>query len=180
MSQSSASQDTTSRKTKSLWFRWRFHLSALLLILPMIATPFYFDAVAMSRGEKGLGERDLGQHQVGPWQIQLAEWDTNPPWKDGVASHMKTFTLSLCQACIPEVKAVYMRIGKPRNLRTAGAISFGTPYRQFIAMPITDNATPDADIWLTMEGWDGSLHQMSIPLADASPSAVAFIQRRNH
>ncbi|GAB2603232.1 thiamine pyrophosphate-binding protein [Nitrincola alkalisediminis] len=177
MSQPRASQ---SRHTKSFWFRWRFHLSGLLLILPMVAMPFYFDDLAMSRGEKGLGERDLGQHQVGPWQIQLAEWDTNPPWRDGVASYMKTFSLSLCETCIPEVKAAYMRIGKPRNLRTAGAISFGTPYRQFISVPITDSATADADIWLTLEGWDGSVHQISMPLADASPSAATFIQRRNH
>jgi len=168
-----------SRATKSFWFRWRFHLSALLLIFPMIAMPFYFDTLAMSRGEKGLGERDLGLHQLGPWQVQLAEWDTKPPRKDGVANYMKTFSLSLCQACIPEVKAAYMRIGKPRNLRTAGAISFGTPYRQFISVPIVDVATADADIWLTLEGWDGALHQMSIPLAEASPSTVAFIQRRS-
>ncbi|WP_200882064.1 hypothetical protein [Nitrincola sp. A-D6] len=92
---------------------------------------------------------------------------------------MKTFSLSLCQACIPQVKAVYMRIGKPRNLRTAGAISFGTPYRQFISVPITDTATADADIWLTLVGWDGSVHQMSMPLADASPSTITFIESRN-
>lgn len=179
MSQASASQGIGSRNSKSLWFRWRFHLSALLLILPLVAMPYYFESLAMSRGEKGLGERDLGEHQVGPWQIHLAEWDTNPPWRDGVASHMKTFSLSLCQACIPEVKAVYMRIGKPRNLRTTGAIAFGTPHRQFISVPITETATADADIWLTLEGWDGSVHQISMPLAKASPSAVAFIQRRN-
>ncbi|KGK43007.1 thiamine pyrophosphate-binding protein [Nitrincola sp. A-D6] len=179
MSQSSTSPKTASPKKYSLWFRRRFHLSALLLILPMVAMPYYFDNRAMFLGDKGLGERDLGQHQVGPWQIQLAERDTNPPWKDGVASHMKTFTLSLCEVCIPEVKAAYIRIGKPRNLRTAGAIAFGSPYRQSISVPITETAKADADIWLTLEGWDGSVHQMSMPLADASPSAVTFIQRRN-
>ncbi|WP_200881977.1 hypothetical protein [Nitrincola sp. A-D6] len=55
MSQSSTAQKTASRNKYSFWFRWRFHLSALLLVLPMVAMPFYFDTLAMTRGDKGLG-----------------------------------------------------------------------------------------------------------------------------
>lgn len=29
-----------------------------------------------------------------------------------------------------------------------------------------------------MEGWDGSMHQASIPLAEASPATVAWLNKR--
>ncbi|EOZ4756891.1 thiamine pyrophosphate-binding protein, partial [Pseudomonas aeruginosa] len=37
---------------------------------------------------------------------------------------------------------------------------------------------PDAELWITMEGWDGSMHQASIPLDEASPATVAWLNKR--
>ena len=89
-----------------------------------------------------------------------------------------SFNAALCQACIPQVKATYLRIGKPRSLRAAGVIFFGSPYRMGTSVPIPPRTRPDAELWITMEGWDGSMHQASIPLAEASPATVAWLNKR--
>ena len=49
----------------SFWRRWRFHLSALLLIVPIVYVPKYFENLALSRGLMYLGQRPAGDVQVG-------------------------------------------------------------------------------------------------------------------
>ncbi|MEI2414584.1 thiamine pyrophosphate-binding protein [Orrella sp. JC864] len=159
------------------WHRWRFHLSALLLVLPLLYLPRYFQDVALNRGTMGLGQRPAGTVQVGPWPLQLAEWETGAP-KPDPAGYMKTFTMALCQGCQDEVRAVYLRVGKPRSLRAAGSIFFGSPHRAFATIPIPERTATDADLWLTAEGWDGSVHQTPWPIAQASPDTVTWLQRQ--
>ncbi|SHI32403.1 thiamine pyrophosphate-binding protein [Pollutimonas bauzanensis] len=160
------------------WRRWRYHLSALLLILPLAYLPRYFDDLALSRGDKGLGQREIGQQAVGPWSLRLAEWRIEAPQRQGEAGYMKVFTLALCKECVGQVKAAYLRVGKPRSLRAAGALFSGSPYRQMTSVPIPVRAAPDADLWLTLEGWDGSVHQASWPLKQASPTTAAWLRKQ--
>ena len=77
-----------------------------------------------------------------------------------------------------QVKAAYLRIGKPRSLRAAGVIFFGTPYRMGATLPIPERTKADAELWITLEGWDGSMHQASIPLSQASPATVAWLTKQ--
>lgn len=91
---------------------------------------------------------------------------------------MKFFNASLCDTCANQVKATYLRIGKPRSLRAAGVIFFGTPYRMGAALPIPERTPADAEVWITMEGWDGSMHQGSIPLSQASPATIAWLNKQ--
>ena len=95
-----------------------------------------------------------------------------------LAGHFKLFNAALCTTCTDGAKAVYLRIGKPRSLRTAGTIFFGPPYRMITSLPIPPRTQPDAELWISIEGWDGSLHQASIPLAQASPATVAWLNRQ--
>lgn len=162
----------------TLWLRWRFRVSGLLLILPLAYLPQYFDSLALSAGTKGLGEREVGSRTAGPWTVSLAEWQVEPPRSDGPAGYLKTFSLALCEPCISDVKAAYLRVGKPRSLRAAGALLSGSPYRLLTSVTIPERAGPDADLWLTLEGWDGSVHQVSWPLADASPMTAAWLKER--
>lgn len=97
---------------------------------------------------------------------------------DGPAGYFKVFNASICKTCIDQVKAVYLRIGKPRSLRAAGTIFFGPPYRMGTSLPIPLKTRPDAEIWITLEGWDGSMHQASVPLAKASPATVAWLTKQ--
>ena len=159
------------------WKRWRFHLSALALVLPVVFMPRYFEDQALFQGTLGLGQRIIGEQQVGPWTLRLAEMRVEPPQLDGPAGYMKTFSLALCDDCIEEIRAVYLRVGKPRNLRTAGALFFGSPYRQTASVPIPNRTTADSMLWLTAEGWDGSVHHASLPLETASPATVAWLRK---
>ena len=160
------------------WLKWRFHINILLLLVPLGFMPKYFADASLFRGDSGLGERDIGSVQVGPWSVQLAEMRAEAPTPDGPAGYMKSFNAALCETCIEPVKAAYLRIGKPRSLRAAGVIFFGTPYRLSATLPIPERTQADAELWITLEGWDGSMHQASIPLRQASPATVAWLAQR--
>ncbi|WP_407310795.1 thiamine pyrophosphate-binding protein [Pseudomonas sp. nanlin1] len=164
--------------SKRWWLKWRFHLNILLLLIPLGFMPKYFADMALFRGDSGLGERIVGDVAVGPWSLRLAELRNAAPTKDGPAGYMKAFNAALCDACLDQVKATYLRIGKPRSLRAAGSIFFGTGYRMGTIMPVPAKTPVDAELWITMEGWDGAMHQASIPLQQASPATVAWLQKQ--
>jgi len=160
------------------WYKWRFHINVLLVIIPLAFMPKYFADVALFRGTSGLGERTIGEVPVGPWSIRLAEFRAAPPELDGPAGYMKAFNGALCAECASQVKATYLRIGKPRSLRAAGGIFFGTAHRMGATVPLPARTKPNAELWITMEGWDGSVHQASVPLEQASPSTVAWLKKQ--
>ena len=160
------------------WHKWRFHINVLLLLIPLGFMPRYFADQSLFRGDTGLGEREVGEVQVGPWSLRMAEFRDEAPRPAGPAGHMKSFNVALCDACIDQVKATYLRIGKPRSLRAAGVIFFGTPYRMGTQLPIPEKTRTDAELWITMEGWDGSMHQASIPLRQASPATLAWLNKQ--
>lgn len=159
------------------WKRWRFHLSGLLLILPLAYLPQYLDRLKPAN-LLGLGKREVGEFQVGPWPVNMGEWRAEEPrLHDG--EYEKGFTLALCQACVPQVKAAYLRVGRPRGeIRTSGVLFAGSPYRLFTNLRVPESLSPDAELWLTLEGWDGSVHRQAIPLAVASPATVKWAQER--
>lgn len=161
-----------------LWHKWRFHINVLLLLIPLGFMPKYFADVALDRGDEGLGQREVGTIQVGPWSMRMAEERNEAPQRAGPSGPTKSFNASLCAECIDRVKATYLRIGKPRSLRTAGVIFFGGGYRMSAFMQIPEDTKPDSELWITMEGWDGSVHQTSIPLQQASPATVAWLKKQ--
>lgn len=165
-------------RLRVLWHKWRFHINVLLILVPLGFMPKYFADAALFRGDSGLGEREIGEVQVGPWSLNLAELRNEAPQLSGPAGYMKSFNAALCQACAEQVKATYLRIGKPRSLRAAGVIFFGTPYRMGATLPVPEKTKGDADIWITMEGWDGSMHQAAVPLAKASPATLAWLNKQ--
>ncbi|HGA2320560.1 TPA: thiamine pyrophosphate-binding protein [Pseudomonas putida] len=174
----SQAQALPARPLKQWWLKWRFHLNILLILIPLGFMPKYFADVRLLRGDAGLGANPISNIQVGPYSLDLAELRNEAPRADGPAGHFKLFNAALCKACVNEVKAVYLRIGKPRSLRAAGSMFFGAPYRMITNLPIPPRTRADAQIWITLEGWDGSLHQASVPLAKASPATVAWLEKQ--
>ncbi len=158
--------------------RWRFHLAVLLLIIPILAAPKFFREEALFYGEAGLGQRELGEKTVGPWHVSVAEYNLDGPIDQGLAGHMKTFAIRWNPEDADHIKASYFRVGKPRSLRAAGVVLSGSPYRQMADVPIPDRTKPEDAIWLTVEGWDGSVHQTAIPLTEASPATIAWLKER--
>jgi hypothetical protein len=110
--------------------------------------------------------------------VRLAEFKVVEPDAEGRADYAKSFALALCPACVDQVKAAYLRVGQPRSIRVAGALFSGTPYRQTAEMRIPERTTADDDLWLTVEGWDGTLHQATIPIRTASPIMAAWLDKR--
>ncbi|KAA0692429.1 thiamine pyrophosphate-binding protein [Halopseudomonas laoshanensis] len=174
---SNAVSSSQPSKLSLFWRRWRFHINILLVLIPLGFMPKYFQDVALFRGESGLGEREIGEVQVGPWSLRLAEFRELPPHLEGPAGYMKAFNAALCEECISQVKATYLRVGKPRSLRAAGALFFGTPYRMGASLPVPEDTPTDAQLWITMEGWDGSVHQAPLDLATASPVTLAWLEK---
>lgn len=158
--------------------RWRFHISALLLTIPIALGPRFFREEALLFGDFGLGQRELGEKAVGPWRVDVAEYMSNAPVDQGLAGHMKTFAIRWNPEDADRIKASYLKIGKPRSLRAAGVVLSGSPYRQMADVPIPDRAKPDDALWLTVEGWDGTVHQAAIPLSEASPATIAWLNGR--
>ncbi|MDF0729686.1 thiamine pyrophosphate-binding protein [Pseudomonas entomophila] len=163
---------------KQWWLKWRFHLNALLILIPLGFMPKYFADASLFRGDSGLGANPVTAIQIDRWTLDLAELRDEAPRADGPAGHFKQFNAALCRTCTEGVKAIYLRIGKPRNLRTAGSILFGPPYRMSTSLPIPPRTRPDAELWITLEGWDGSMHQASVPLAKASPATAAWLEKQ--
>jgi len=56
----------------------------------------------------------------------------------------------------------------------------GNPYALEGEVVVPPRASPDSELWLTVEGWDGSVHQASIPLAQASPDTRAWLEQRGN
>lgn len=175
MSQAITAPQTRARQ---LWLKWRFHLNILLVLIPLGFMPKYFAEARLFRGDGGLGAHPISAIAVGPYTVDLAEMRDEAPRADGPAGHFKQFNAALCSGCEQKIKAVYLRIGKPRSLRAAGTIFFGTPYRMGTSLPIPARTQPDAQVWITLEGWDGSMHQASVALADASPATVAWLEKQ--
>lgn len=161
---------------RQVWLKWRFHLNVLLVVVPVLFLPRYFADQALFKGVSGLGEREIGVVPVGPWHVRLAEFRAQPPRYEGAAGYIKSFSAALCETCISEVKATYLRLGKPRNLRTAGGIFFGSAHSMGVSIPVSVNTPEEASLWVTMEGWDGSLHQGSVSLKQASPATLIWLQ----
>jgi len=174
----SKAQAVTVSPLKQFWLKWRFHINILLILIPLGFMPKYFADAAMFRGDSGLGANQVSDIQVGPYTLDLAELRDEAPRADGSAGHFKLFNAALCKACTTEVKAVYLRIGKPRSLRAAGTIFFGAPYRMITSLPVPPRTRSDAQVWITIEGWDSSMHQASVPLAQASPATVAWLEKQ--
>ena len=164
-------------KLRHQWLRWRFHLSALLVLIPLGFMPQYFHEAKLDRGLRGLGKREIGNLQVGPWTARMAEWEVGEPEDEGRAGFVKAFTLAFCDSCSAQVKAAYLRIGEPRSLRAAGGLFTGTRHQLFAEVTIPARVTPRDQLWLTVEGWDGAVHQAQVPLDKASPSLVAWLEK---
>ena len=130
------------------------------------------------RGDSGLGANIIHDIQVGRWSLDLAEFRDEAPRNEGPAGHFKAFSAALCNTCTEGVKAIYQRVGKPRSLRAAGTIFFGAPARMGTSLPIPPRTRADADIWITIEGWDGKMYQASVPLAKASPATAAWLEKQ--
>lgn len=165
------------RRLGRWWRRWCYHLSALLILLPVAFTPLYLSAGAARRGGTE-GLHRYGPIAVGPWTASLYDTPGFSSVSQGPAGEGRSIVVEPCVSCVKQIRAVFLRLGKPRSSRAYGAPVNGNPYRGRSLLLIPPRAKADEKLWITAEGWDGSVHQASVPLAEALPTTAAWITKR--
>ncbi|AGT08611.1 hypothetical protein [Paracoccus aminophilus] len=161
-----------------IWQDWRFHLGALIVVVPVAFFPSFFNLAMMGSGKAGLGAREPSVVEVGPFPLRIAEFNTDAPIAQGVAGDRKVFGVALCTGCEDRIRAVYLRVGKPRSVRAAGAMFSGAPARLMGDVQIPGSAKLDDGLWLTVEEWDGSVHMGGISFETASPATAKWLARK--
>lgn len=161
---------------KSIWRRWWFHLGALMILVPAIYLKSYMDVQALFLEARQAGERST-EIVVGPWAMQLQESGEVEPFWDPHEGWAKEFRIAPCEGCADGIRAIFISLKRPGS--TEYGVPFeGNPYRSFANMKLGRNPSPDDSIWITAEGWDGSLHQAKLPLASASPITVEWLRQQ--
>lgn len=142
------------------WQRNKFHLSALMMLVPLPFLPGYFS-------EKPIFAPPEIHRTVtaGPFPVTLVTFD-QAPHRGQKGDRVKDYSIRLQPADVDRVRGVFLRVGKPRSLRTAGALGFGNPYEREAEVSVPDEPTGTEELWLTVEDWNGTVHQASLPLAE--------------
>jgi len=169
----------TRRKTpetwaRYLWDRLKFHASALVLVVPALFLGDYLFRADVPRPPAPVRGIDLA---AGPFTLTLGESSAALPGAVG-GGWTKSYDLRLCPGCAERIKGLYLRVGKPRNLRAAGALFGGNPFRLAASVQMPADVRADAELWVTIETWDGQTSSASVPLKAVSPNTAVFLERR--
>lgn len=145
---------------RNLWQRGKFHLSALVVLVPLPFLPGYF----ADQPEPSVPELHR-QVVAGPFRLELVTED-QPPERGIWGERVKEYAVTFRSGDIDMIRGVFVRVGKPRTVRTLGALAEGGAYRQYADLILPDKLSGSEEIWLTVETWDGTLHQATVPLRE--------------
>jgi len=138
-------------------------------------------AIGLARvGEPALVREAAIHGQIGPWAFTFAEADDGPPEVMAMDTPMKTYHLRFCEACDLEIGQAYLKVNRPRSARAIGMAFMGQRWERRAEIPLPSTVTADSELWLTVVGKDGSVHQAAWSMGRVSPTTVAwFDQQRN-
>lgn len=145
---------------RDFWQRYKFHLSGLMMLVPLPFLPEYltdkpiFEPAEIHRPVK-----------AGPYEMVLVSHD-EPPHLEPTGEMSMEFHLQIAGTDIDSIRATFLRVDKPRNLRVAGALGFGNPYERGFEVLMPPQLSGQEELWLSVESWDGTVHQTSLPLSD--------------
>jgi hypothetical protein len=146
------------------WRTYRFHLNVLLILIPLAFIPTYFSDFA-KRQDSRLDEHTLGEIDVGLCSVMLMRQGT-PNARSGAVEQAIRFTAALSDRCRNDVKATYLHVGKSTDPRTTVEIFSGTPNRMTAEVTLPREA--GRELWITMIGWDATVHQARVAMDQAS------------
>lgn len=152
----------------------RWIAAALLLAVPL-AYLLALRAVPL----KPLLRADAIQGQVGPWAFRLAESAQRVPELVAMDIPMKGYQVRFCETCDAEIRAAYLKVNKPRSLRGAGIVFNGARWDRQVDIQLPANTTADSELWLTVVGKDGAVHQTTVRMGEVSPTTVSWFGQRN-
>lgn len=148
---------------------------AALLLVATIAT----FAVALGRAEPHLLARsDAVRGTVGPWPFVLAEADRDAPEIVDMDVPIKAFRLRLCEACDAQVRTAYLKVHKPHQLRASGMAFEGARHERKTEIQLPSTTRAGSELWLTVVGKDGAVHQASVRMDRVAPATVAWFERQ--
>lgn len=154
--------------------RRRRRAAALLLAL----TGGVF-AYSLAQVEPQLLKRpDAVRGKIGPWEYTLAEAHREAPELMAMDIPFKEFRIRFCESCDLEIRQVLVKVNKPRNERTTGMAFMGARWERMAEIPLPSTTNADSELWLTVVGKDGSVHQGAVRLAQVAPSTVAWFNQQ--
>jgi hypothetical protein len=120
--------------------------------------------------------------KVGPWAFTLAELDANAPKQGKSGAVQKVFALRFAEAAFLQIRAAYLRARQPRSLKAAGIplrsdrnMSRGLSFQGNRLHMARILIPPEEQLWLTVEGWNGEIHQTAMEIARVSPALARFL-----
>lgn len=122
---------------------------------------------------------DAVQGQVGPWTFVLAEEDQDePPEATASGVFVKHLMLSFCDECDREILAAYVRLRESSSPKSLGLMFRGERWEREGVLIIPPAAASQDQVWLTVVGKDGKVHQTALELARISPAAARFVEEK--
>lgn len=121
---------------------------------------------------------DAVSGEVGPWSFILAEANRDSPVISASGTPTKTFHLRFCDACDADIRTAYFKVRKPRSLRAAGINFGGARWTRFVEIAIPLASKLEDQLWLTVEGKDGTVYHQAFDFEQLSPATAAFIQEK--
>lgn len=117
--------------------------------------------------------------QVGPWRFRLAEAEQHVPDLVAMDIPMKGYQVRFDETGDQAIRAAYLKVNKPRSLRAPGIVFNGARWDRQVDIQLPANTTADSELWLTVIGKDGAVHQVAMRMGDVSPTTVAWFSQRN-
>lgn len=141
-----------------LWRRVRFHLSALVVLVPLPFLPQYLAASPPPV--------DSDRHQrlaIGPFQLDLSVHDETPEMRAG--GWVKEIHVGFGPDELARIRAVFLRVGRPAGPDQVGILATGAVFRPEADVILPAALTGTEEVWVTVEAWDGSRFLAALPLA---------------
>lgn len=147
--------------------------TGVLLLVPVAVL-----GLLLTASPKPLHSDEAVQGQVGPWSFTLAEAQRKAPHRV-LGTPFKAFEVRFCETCDDQIRAAYLKIRKPRSLRAAGLVFSGNRWDRWVEIQIPAKAKLSDQLWLTVEGKDGSVHHAAVDIDKVSPELAAFLERES-
>ena len=146
------------------WHRYKFLLSGLILILPVV---FLYQSL------NPVFPAALPEIKVGDYKVSPMPYDLNPPYQhDGV--YVKDFSLTFNEGNIENIRQAYLNIGdQPVQIadiqQTEHGEGFlhGSRHGQHAHAIAKPSINSKDSIWLTIENWDGQVLTARWDIPDA-------------
>lgn len=131
----------------SLWQRYKYWLSALLL-LPTV----WFTWQAFNPSFPPSWE----QQAVGPFTVTLTPLSNARPYPYG-DGYMKDFAVTFCDGCWSRIRSAHLAAGRaPAELSAElDGLLHGGRHIQHVHAPFPRQPTAGDRLWLTVEDWQG-------------------------